>query len=59
LFVLNVDTIIEEWSWSYGSWIYSDLCNQCISTTDVVIAWGKRTTTLNRRRIMFRNRSRN
>jgi hypothetical protein len=20
-----------SWSWSYGSWIYNDLCNQCIS----------------------------
>jgi len=19
-----------SWSWSYGSWIYSYLCNQCI-----------------------------
>jgi hypothetical protein len=21
-----------SWSWSYGSWIYNYLCNQCIST---------------------------
>jgi len=20
-----------SWSWSYGSWIYNYLCNQCIS----------------------------
>jgi len=25
--------IIEwlSWSWSYGSWIYNYLCNQCLS----------------------------
>ena len=31
-----VDNIIHEnrgllWSWSYGSWIYNYLCNQCLS----------------------------
>jgi len=38
LFVLNVDTIIEGWSWSYGIWIYSYLhCMQSVHiTTDVV-----------------------
>jgi len=20
-----------SWSWSYGSWIYNSLCNQCLS----------------------------
>ena len=31
----NIDTLTthEEpaWSWSYGSWIYNYLCNQCLS----------------------------
>jgi len=27
-FKLYVDT---SWSWSYGSWIYNYLCNQCLS----------------------------
>ena len=26
-----LDQGIEWWSWSYGSWIYSYLCNQCLS----------------------------
>ena len=26
----------QSWSWSYGSWIYNYLCNQCSITTDVV-----------------------
>jgi len=21
----------QSWSWSYGSWIYKYLCNQCLS----------------------------
>jgi len=21
----------QSWSWSYGSWIYNYLCNQCLS----------------------------
>jgi len=21
----------SSWSWSYGSWIYNYLCNQCLS----------------------------
>jgi len=20
-----------SWSWSYGSWIYNNICNQCLS----------------------------
>jgi hypothetical protein len=24
------------WPWSYGSWIYNYLCNQCLLTTDLV-----------------------
>jgi hypothetical protein len=24
-------TWVLSWSWSYGSWIYNDLCNQCLS----------------------------
>jgi len=22
---------VPSWSWSYGSWIYNYLCNQCLS----------------------------
>ena len=33
---INVNTILNvkkgsSWSWSYGSWIYNYMCNQCIS----------------------------
>jgi len=24
-------TYNQTWSWSYGSWIYNYLCNQCLS----------------------------
>jgi len=31
----NIGTIYlvegPSWSWSYGSWIYNYLCNQCLS----------------------------
>ena len=23
------------WSWSYGSWVYNSLCNQCLSTLNL------------------------
>jgi len=25
------DVILPSWPWSYGSWIYNYLCNQCLS----------------------------
>ena len=27
----NMTTDERSWSWSYGSWIYNYLCNQCLS----------------------------
>jgi len=35
-------------SWSYGSWIYNYLCNQCLSPLKlwVQISWGELNTTL-------------
>jgi hypothetical protein len=26
-----------SWSWSYGSWIYSFLCNQCLSSLKLLV----------------------
>jgi len=26
-----IDFLGPSWSWSYGSWIYNYLCNQCLS----------------------------
>ena len=36
------------WSWSYGSWIYNYLCNQCLSplTLWIPFRWGVLDTTL-------------
>jgi len=42
LFKVSLDIIVQfirynflfegsSWSWSYGSWIYNYLCNQCLS----------------------------
>ena len=45
-FKLYVDT---SWSWSYGSWIYNYLCNQCLSPLTWVripLRWGVLDTTL-------------
>ena len=28
---LLIDQVGTSWSWSYGSWIYNYLCNQCLS----------------------------
>jgi len=32
-FITSVFMIVKfrQWSWSYGSWIYYYLCNQCLS----------------------------
>jgi len=32
-FTLSCFQILQgpSWSWSYGSWIYNYLCNQCLS----------------------------
>jgi len=27
----SIINAIQSWSWSYGSWIYNYLCNQCLS----------------------------
>jgi len=39
-----------SWSWSYGSWIYSYLCNQCLSRLMlwvwIPLRWGVLDTTL-------------
>ena len=38
------------WSWSYGSWIYNYLCNQCLSPLTlcvwILLRWGVLNTTL-------------
>ena len=38
------------WSWSYGSWIYNYLCNQCLSPlmlwVCILLIWGVLDTTL-------------
>ena len=31
-------TVGSSWSWSYGSWIYSYLCNQCLMITTKVVS---------------------
>ena len=28
-----------SWTWSYGSWIYNYLCNQCLSPLNIVSSW--------------------
>jgi hypothetical protein len=39
-----------SWSWSYGSWIYNYLCNQCLSPlmlrVRIQLGWGVLDTTL-------------
>ena len=39
-----------SWSWSYGSWIYNYLCNQCLSPLTLwvwtLLRWGVLNTTL-------------
>jgi hypothetical protein len=30
------DTTLS-WSWSYGSWIYNYMCNQCLSPLEVLV----------------------
>jgi hypothetical protein len=39
-----------SWSWSYGGWIYSYLCNQCLSSLTlwvwIQLRWGVLDTTL-------------
>jgi len=27
----------SSWSWSYGSWIYNYLCNQCLSPLKLLV----------------------
>ena len=38
------------WSWSYGSWIYNYLCNQCLSPLTlwvrIALVWGVFNTTI-------------
>jgi hypothetical protein len=35
-----ISTEGPSWSWSYGSWIYNNLCNQCLSPLcDKVYQW--------------------
>jgi len=29
--IMSYSTLRLLWSWSYGSWIYNYLCNQCLS----------------------------
>jgi hypothetical protein len=31
LIYISIEFIAVAWSWSYGSWIYNYLCNQCLS----------------------------
>jgi len=31
VFLFYIFTGGPSWSWSYGTWIYNYLCNQCIS----------------------------
>ena len=46
------DTLLSRlsWSWSYGSWIYNYLCNQCLSPLTLWVwiphGWGVLDTTL-------------
>jgi hypothetical protein len=40
----------QSWSWSYGSWIYNYLCNQCLSPLTLLVLnllrWGVLDTVL-------------
>ena len=31
LYMLWKERVVPSWPWSYGSWIYNYLCNQCLS----------------------------
>jgi len=31
VYIILIRKLGLSWSWSYGSWIYNYLCNQCIS----------------------------
>ena len=52
LFVLMFSIWCEgpSWSWTYGSWIYNYLCNQCLSPlmlwVRILLRWGVLDTTL-------------
>jgi len=41
---------VLSWSWSYGSWIYNYICNQCLSPQTlwvwIPLRWGVLDTTL-------------
>ena len=50
-FLSFVDKSFQSlWSWSYGSWIYNYMCNQCLSQltllVQILLRWGVLETTL-------------
>ena len=48
--LLGLYLVGQAWSWSYDSWIYSYLCNQCLSTLTLWVRtplrWGVLDSTL-------------
>jgi hypothetical protein len=36
-YLFHPGVIVWSWSWSYGSWIYNYLCNQCLSPLMLVV----------------------